>query len=71
MSASSVNEDFVKIFALQLICAIACFCVVKFMDSPYQYIIGGILIVLSSIYSLRELDKRLNFKSIISKIKHI
>jgi O-antigen/teichoic acid export membrane protein len=64
------DKTFIKIFTMQLICAIACFCVVKFVVFPYQYIIGNILIVFSSVYSLKELDKRLNLKSIIFKIKN-
>jgi O-antigen/teichoic acid export membrane protein len=59
------NPTFMKIFISQLICATACFCVVKFIIFPYQYIIGSIFIVLSSIYSLKELDKRLNLKNVI------
>jgi hypothetical protein len=58
--AFNFDKTFVKIFVIQLLCAIVCFCVVKFIPSPYQYIVGSGFIILSSGYSLRELDKRLN-----------
>ena len=63
------NKNFIDVFIKQLICAIACFCVVKFVGSPYQYIIGSMLIFFSAGYSLKELDKRLNLKEIITKNK--
>jgi O-antigen/teichoic acid export membrane protein len=65
------NKAFMKIFIIQLLCAICCFCTVKFIGSIYQYIIGTILIILSSAYSLKELDKRLDLKNIVvSKLKN-
>ena len=64
------NRYFIKIFALQLLCGVACFVTVKCVPSPYQYIAGSCLIVLSSIYSLSELNKRLALKEmVLSKIK--
>ncbi|GHV61455.1 O-antigen translocase [Bacteroidia bacterium] len=60
------GSNFVRIFALQLACAGTCFCVVKFISSPYQYLVGIGLIVLSSVYSLRELNKKLAIKEIIT-----
>ena len=61
------NDEFIKIFLLQLLCGIACFCVVKFIPNPYQYILGSVLIILSAVYSFKELDKRLGLKSVILK----
>jgi O-antigen/teichoic acid export membrane protein len=65
------DKAFVKIFVFQLLCAVCCFCAVKFISSPYQYIAGSILIILSSSYSFIELNKRLNLKNIVvSKVKN-
>jgi O-antigen/teichoic acid export membrane protein len=65
------DKAVIKIFILQLLCAIVCFCVMKIAVSPYQYIIGSILILFSSVYSLIELNKRLDLKNIvISKMKN-
>ncbi|GHT87854.1 O-antigen translocase [Bacteroidia bacterium] len=63
--AFGFSREFIKIFLLQLFCAVACFCVVKFVGNPYHYILGSVLIVLSAVYSFKELNKRLNLKSII------
>jgi O-antigen/teichoic acid export membrane protein len=64
------DKSFVKIFVIQLLCAIVCFCVMKFVSSPYQYVIGSGFIILSSVYSFSELDKRIGIKElIISKLK--
>jgi O-antigen/teichoic acid export membrane protein len=60
------GKAFIKIFTLQLICAVVCFCMMKFIASPYQYLTGCILVGLSSFYSFRELDKRLNLKNIVT-----
>jgi O-antigen/teichoic acid export membrane protein len=59
------SKDFMKIFTLQLICAVVCFCMMKFIASPYQYLTGSIFIILSSFYSFRELDKRIEIKHLI------
>jgi O-antigen/teichoic acid export membrane protein len=65
------SKDFIKMFLFLLLCAIACFCAVKFIASPYQYVIGSTLIILSLIYSLKELDKRLDLKNaIMLKLKN-
>lgn len=64
------EKDFMKIFLLQLFCAVMCFCVVKFVPNPYQYIVGSILIILSAVYSFKELDKRLGLKGVILKLKN-
>jgi O-antigen/teichoic acid export membrane protein len=67
--AFNFDKSFVKIFVIQLLCAIVCFCVVKFIPSPCQYIIGSVLIVLSSTYSFKELNKRLDLKDVFIKLK--
>ena len=63
------NRGFIQIFLLQLLFGVVCFCVVKFVSNPYQYIVGSIVIVLSGLYSLRELDRRLKLRSIIFKLR--
>jgi O-antigen/teichoic acid export membrane protein len=67
--AFNFDKSFVKIFTVQLSSAIACFCTIKFIHVPYQYIAGSGFIILSSVYSLRELNKRLDFKAIVLKLK--
>lgn len=63
------NRHFIKIFSLQFLCAIVCFAIVRYVPSPYHYIMGSCLIIASTVYSLVELNKRLALKEfILSKI---
>lgn len=66
----SFNPVFYKIFGLQLLLAIACFMTNKYLGAPYKYILGTLFIVASSIHAYKELDKRLNIKSLFLSIKN-
>ncbi|HAF29708.1 MAG TPA: O-antigen translocase [Bacteroidales bacterium] len=66
----SFNPSFIKIFFIQLGLALISFMAVKFMNNPYPYIIGVVLIAFSSWYSFIELDKRLDIKAILIGIKN-
>ena len=59
------SNDFVKMFLIQLLCAVACFCVVKFVETPYHYIAGSGLIGLSAMYSIKELNRKMELKKLI------
>lgn len=61
----SFNEEFYKIFIFQLLLAVTCLSLVKLLDSPYSYIFGSLIIIISSLHSYKELDKRLDLKSIL------
>lgn len=63
------NTPFIKIFIIQFSLALSCFIMVKVTDKPYYYIIGVILIIISSWYSYKELDKRIGVKALILNIK--
>jgi O-antigen/teichoic acid export membrane protein len=63
------HKAFYKIFSFQLILAVICFWLVKFLSTPFSYIGGVLVIVISFIYSIKELDKRLDIKSIFIVIK--
>ena len=65
----SFESEFVKIFVLQFALSLCCFLTVKFIDRPYAYFIGAILIAISGWYSYKELDKRLGLKQVLLKIK--
>ncbi len=66
----SFTPEFYKIFSLQLLLAIGCFIVVKLVASPYSYPIGLLIIFVSACFAFKELDKRLDMKSIIVSIKN-
>ena len=61
----SFDTSFLRIFAIQFLLALSCFFVVKFVDKPYSYLAGSVLILFSVWHSYVELDKRLGIKGII------
>ena len=63
--AFTFDRSFAVIFAIQFGLALTGFLAVKYLDQPYTYIVGVLLIVISVWYSLNELDKRLGLLSII------
>lgn len=66
----SFNTAFYKIFSLQFGMAVLCFVVVKLFISPYSYAIGSLFVVLSIYFAYKELDKRIDVKSIILSLKN-
>jgi O-antigen/teichoic acid export membrane protein len=62
----SFGKEFSKIFLIQFLLGILCFFSSRLLTSPYIYIGGSILIMISAIYSLRELNKRLNLIPLIT-----
>lgn len=65
----SFDSAFKQIFVLQFSLAIGCFSIVKFMPSPYSYIVGISLIALSVWFSIKELDRRLGLQEIFQNLK--
>ncbi len=60
------NKNFLIIFSVQFFLALICFLQVKFLNNYYSYIIGTVLIIISTIYSLFELDRRLDLKQFLN-----
>ncbi|MDD4606383.1 MAG: O-antigen translocase [Dysgonamonadaceae bacterium] len=61
----SFEKSFLVLFFIQFALALISFVAVKFLDQPYPYIVGVILIIISSWYSLNELEKRIAMKQIV------
>ena len=61
----SFDSSLIQIFLIQFIIALTSFIVVKYTKTPYSYIIGLMLILLSLFYSYNELDKRIDMKSLL------
>lgn len=64
------HNEFVKIFLIQFSLALICFVAVKFIASPWIYIIGVPIILISAWYSFKELDKRMNLKELLNNYKN-
>lgn len=63
------NYQFYSIFLIQLILVTICFIIVIFADNYISYFTGIIIFLISLIYSLKELNKRLNLKKLIISVK--
>lgn len=61
----SFDKSFITIFGIQFGLALISFLNVKYVDQPYAYIIGFLLIIISIAYSFLQLDKRMGLKAII------
>lgn len=66
----SFTPAFYRIFGFQFGLAVACLAVVKLFSSPFTYIVGSLLIVVSAYFAYKDLDKRLDLKSVITGIKN-
>jgi O-antigen/teichoic acid export membrane protein len=55
----SFIKQFFKIFSVQLLLGILCFIIKQFIPTPWNYIIGLPFIAFSTLYSIKELDKRM------------
>ncbi len=63
----SFEKAFYKIFGFQFILGILCFTAGKLMDVRYLYFVGSFFIVISSLYSFKELDRRIGLKALIAE----
>lgn len=64
----SFHTSFITVFTVQLFLAIVCFSFVRLIHEPYVYLLGTLIIVISSWYSFSELEKRTGIKEIIQTI---
>lgn len=58
------EREFGIIFGLQFTIVLLCFLTIQIFKAPWIYLIGLIFIIISILYSLNELDKRLDLKAI-------
>jgi hypothetical protein len=47
--------------------AVSCFVIVKILGKPYSYFFGTGLLIISTWYSYKELDKRLGLVALFKK----
>jgi O-antigen/teichoic acid export membrane protein len=65
----SFSSEFYKIFGIQLLLGITCFAITMFVSSFLAYIIGLPFILISTWYSFKELDKRMDLKGVINNFR--
>lgn len=65
----SFDKSFIRIFFSQLLLAISCFLIITFLPNPHATIFGVFLILVSVVYSVHELNKRLDLRQILVSVK--
>lgn len=63
----SFNRGFYIVAGIQFMLGLLCFALMKSLSSPWTYILGSILIIVSFFYSLRELEERIGLKEFVLK----
>lgn len=64
----SFEKQFIIIMIVQLFLAVIAFSIVMFLPKPLSYVVAIPVIILSSIYSYNELDKRIGIKQILERV---
>lgn len=64
------TQIFYKIFTFQLLLAIVCLIFVKQLGSPFSYLAGSLIILISGLHAYRELDKRLDMKAVFAAARN-
>lgn len=59
------DQIFYKVAAIQLLMGISCFILTRSLSSPWTYILGSLLIIISAIYSLKWLEKRIGLMELL------
>lgn len=67
--AFGFSREFYRVFGLQLLLGVLCFCAVKVLPAPWSYGVGGLLILVSTLYAFYELDRRLDIKSLVHRLR--
>jgi O-antigen/teichoic acid export membrane protein len=61
----SFTKVFFRVAGIQLSLGITCFLIIRTLEAPWTYIIGSLLVIISGIFSVIELEKRIGVKEII------
>ncbi len=63
----SFSRSFIRCFISQLILVICCFIIIVVVNGWVKYIIGGLIIAISCMFSISGLNRRINFSEVIKK----
>lgn len=65
----SFDKELKKIMTVQLLLGTVCFLIVKLVTDPLSYAVGSVIVLVSGIYSFRELNKKMDLKAILNRFK--
>lgn len=63
----SFDKVFYKIGFVQLTIGIICICIIKVIGSPWNYLTGTLMVIISTGFSIIELEKRISFITILKR----
>lgn len=61
----SFENSFIKIFIIQVLLALVNFVIISFLEDAVKYVLCMIVIIISVVFSVKELDKRIGLLKII------
>ena len=61
------EKSFLYIYGIQIILAVICFGIVKSISAPWSFLIGSIFMIISCLYSLFELERRIGLVQLLKK----
>lgn len=61
----SFEKVFYRVVGIQLLIGILCFGIMRMLSSPMTYILGTIMVIISTFFSYTELEKRIGIKELI------
>jgi O-antigen/teichoic acid export membrane protein len=64
------TSAFYRIFGVQFLLALLCFILIKFVIIGWAYSLGLLFIFISGLYSVKELDRRLDLKGILNNYRN-
>ena len=63
----SFNSNFYRVFVYQFLFGLISFIIIKFINNPWNFGLGGLIIICSTCYSIIEMDKRIGIKEVLFK----
>lgn len=63
----SFNHIFYKVAGFQFLLGLLCFAIMRSLSSPWSHILGSVIIAISVMFSFRELDKRMELRTLIRR----
>jgi O-antigen/teichoic acid export membrane protein len=63
------TNEFYRVFFFQVLMGVISFLIGQVLSSPWIYIVGSIIVLISVIYSFTELDKRLSLINLLKNLK--
>jgi hypothetical protein len=64
------NSEFFKVFFIQITLGISCFLTILFFEGVIAYLIGGVLISISVLYSIWQLNSRIGLTQLLNSIRN-